>query len=55
MIKIEEIVLTSSTVVFKLENASNFWPTGQYKIYLYLDGKETQVIDFEVYRDYFSK
>jgi len=45
VIKIEDVIPTSATIIFKLENAGNFWPTGQYKIYLYLDGKETQVID----------
>ncbi len=55
VIKIEEIVPTSDTVVFKLQNAGNFWPTGNYKIFLYLDGIETRVIDFEVYHDYFSE
>lgn len=55
VIKIEEVVPTSAAVVFKLENAGNFWPTGRYKIYLYLDGKETHVIDFEVYHDYFTE
>jgi len=55
VIKIEEIVPTSSTVVFELQNEGNFWPTGQYKLYLYLDGKEMQVIDFDVYHDYFSE
>ncbi len=31
VIKIEEIVPTSSTVVFELQNEGNFWPTGHYK------------------------
>lgn len=55
VIKIEEIVPTSPKVVFKLENAGNFWPTGKYKIYLYLDGNEIRDIDFDVYHDYFSE
>ncbi len=55
VIKIDEVVPTSSTVVFKLQNAGNFWPTGQYKVFLYLDGMETRVIDFDVHHDYFSE
>ena len=55
VIKIEDLVPTSNTVVFKLENAGNFWPNGQYQVYLYLDGKETRVIDFEVNHDYYSE
>ena len=55
VIKIEDVIPTSATVVLKLENAGSFWPTGHYKIYLYLDGKETQVIDFEVDHNYFSE
>ena len=55
VIKIDEIVPTSSTIVFKLQNDGNFWPTGHYKLYLYLDGKEIQEIDFDVYHDYFSE
>jgi len=55
VIKIDEIVPTSSTVVFKLHNEGNFWPTGHYKLFLYLDGKEIMVIDFDVYHDYFSE
>ena len=55
VIHIEDVVPTSNTVVFKLENAGHFWPTGQYQLYLYLDGKESRVIDFEVYHDYFSE
>ena len=54
VLKIDEIVPTSSPVVFELENAGNFWPTGYYKIYLYVNGKESEVIEFEVYHDYFT-
>jgi|GEM_PF-6226997 len=55
VLKIDEVIPTSSPVVFKLQNEGNFWPTGQYKVYLYQDGKEFQVIDFEVFHDYFSE
>ena len=55
VIKIDEIVPTSPTAVFKLHNEGNFWPTGHYKLFLYLDGKEIQVIDFDVYHDYFTE
>jgi len=55
VISIDEITPTSSPVIFELENAGNFWPTGQYKVYLYVDGKESQVFEFEVHHDYFSE
>lgn len=55
VIKIEEVVPDSSTVVFKLQNEGHFWPTGKYKVFLYLNGVETRVIDFEVLHDYFTE
>jgi len=55
VISIDEITPTASPVIFELENAGNFWPTGQYKVYLFVDGKESTAIDFEVYHDYFAE
>ena len=55
VVKIEEIKPSDSTVVFKLQNESNFWPTGIYELYLYVDGNLDRVIQFEVAHDYFSE
>jgi len=55
VIKIDEVTPIPDEVVFTLENEGNFWPTGQYRVYLYLDGVEIQTIDFEVFHDYFSE
>ncbi len=55
VIKIEEAIPTSSTVTFKLQNEGNFWPTGKYSVYLYINGKEADVIPFEVFHDYFPE
>ncbi len=55
VIKIEEIEPSSSTVVFELQNEGNFWPTGNYKVYLYINDKEALVIPFEVFHDYFPE
>ena len=52
VIKIEEIKPSDSTVLFKLQNESHFWPTGVYELYLYLDGNLDRVIQFEVAHDY---
>jgi hypothetical protein len=49
LIKIEEVVPTSSRVVFQLINEGNFWPTGLYKVYLYQDEYEIMILEFDVY------
>jgi len=48
VIKIEEKAVDSSPVIFELKNEGNFWPTGTYQVYLYLDGNFDRVIDFRV-------
>ena len=55
VLKIDEVTPTSSSVVFELQNQGNFWPTGSYRVFLYLDGKEIKAIDFEVFHDYFPE
>lgn len=54
VIKIEEIRPSITTVLFQLQNEGNFWPVGTYKLYLYLDGKLDQEIEFEVIHNYSS-
>ena len=48
VIKIEEKSASNSPVIFHLKNEGNFWPLGSYKLFLYLDGKLDQTIDFNV-------
>ncbi len=47
--KIDEYEMTSgdATIPFKLENSQS-WPTGKYKVELYLNDELKQTLDFEV-------
>ena len=49
VLKIEEQPAQSSRIVFKLENAGNFWPVGVYQVNIYLDDTLIQEISFEVH------
>lgn len=42
-----ELTTGSGTLHFELSN-DNLWPTGKYKVDLYLDGKLERTLDFEV-------
>jgi hypothetical protein len=48
VIKIEEKPADRDQVLFTLENYGNFWPTGDYRLYLYVNDREAQILEFKV-------
>jgi hypothetical protein len=48
VIKIEEKPADRDQVLFTLHNYGNFWPTGDYRLYLYVNDREAQILEFKV-------
>lgn len=46
----EDMITTAGAgyIAFSLENDAGLWPRGDYQVILYIDGKESQSIDFTV-------